>query len=339
MDSAGVSDEWLRGLPKAEIHVHLEGSLDPGLVAAAARQARTEVPRPTGISTLPELLRYLDLACRVVVHPEQLAELAHAFATREHRSGARYADLIVNPTHWPAWEGRLEDLVLALDRGFSAAERDGLTPVGLCVSLLRTQSPAEVKGVVRRLVALAHPRVVGLSIDGNEAAAGRTADRFTEAFALAADGGLRRTAHAGESSGPEGVLDAIDLLGAERIDHGVRAVEAPELVAELAARRIPLNICPTSNVVLGVVPSMAEHPLEVLRRAGVRVSINTDDPTVLGTDLVGEYRQCVRTFGWDEPTLVAVARTSIEASFAPDSLKDHLLSDLNGYAIPRNRYR
>jgi adenosine deaminase len=233
-----------------------------------------------------------------------------------------------HPSHWPAWTDRLPAFVAALDRGFVTAESDGLTPVGLCISIARRQSSQSAMSVVEQLLAVRHPRVVALSIDGNEAASGRTADRFGPAFDRAASGGLRRTVHSGESSGPEGVWDAIDILGADRIDHGVRAAEDDQLVDQLALRRVPLGICPTSNVSLGIVPSIAEHPLDKLRRAGVLISLNTDDPALLGTDLVSEYRACAQAFGWSEDILCAVARTSVEAAFAPPTLKSELLRDL-----------
>jgi adenosine deaminase len=124
------------------------------------------------------------------------------------------------------------------------------------------------------------------------------------------------------------VWDAIELLGADRIDHGVRAIEDPALVALLAQRQIPLGICPTSNIALGVYPSMQAHPIERLRTAGVRVSVNTDDPALLGASLVGEYQLCTQTFGWSEAVQKDVARTSIEASFANPDVKRHLLDAL-----------
>jgi adenosine deaminase len=230
--------------------------------------------------------------------------------------------------HWQAWQRRVPELIAALDAGFAAAEADGLPPAGLCISLLRSQSEAQALELVELLTTLAHPRVVALSIDGNEAAAGRTGPRFAEAFRRAGARGLRRTVHAGESSGPEGVRDAIELLGAERIDHGVRAIEEPALVALIAERAIPLDICPTSNVNLGIFPTLAAHPLEALRRAGVRISVNTDDPVLFGVSHADEYATCATTFGWTDDIVRAVARTSIEASFAPPDLKARLLADL-----------
>ena len=131
--------------------------------------------------------------------------------------------------------------------------------------------------------------------------------------------------HAGESSGPEGVRDAIDLLMAERIDHGVRAVEDPALVRELVDRGISLDIAPGSNVTLGVYPDLAGHPIDLLRRAGVAVSVNTDDPAYLRTDLVREYLETSAAFGWSEDVLRDLARTSIEASFADPDTRAGLL--------------
>jgi adenosine deaminase len=197
------------------------------------------------------------------------------------------------------------------------------------VSLLRTQSADAAAELVDLLVAIRHPRVVALSIDGNEATAGRTGPRFAQAFQRAGAAGYKRTVHAGESSGPEGVRDAIELLGADRIDHGVRAIEDPALVELLAQRRIPLGICPSSNLALGVYASIAEHPLDRLRHAGVPVSINTDDPALLQTSLENEYTLCSQAFGWSDEVLRTVARHSIEASFANADVKTRLLDELS----------
>jgi adenosine deaminase len=216
-------------------------------------------------------------------------------------------------------------LIDALDSGFAAAEQDRLPPVGLCISLLRTQTADAAVELVETLAGLRHRRVVALSIDGNEAAAGRTGARFADAFRRAGAAGLKRTVHAGESSGPEGVRDAIELLGADRIDHGVRAIEDPALVELLAERRIPLGVCPTSNLTLGVYPSLAEHPVDKLRRAGVPVSLNTDDPALLGLKLENEYAACASAFVWSDEDVRGVARTSVEASFAPAAIKRQLV--------------
>ena len=322
----------LRTLPRAEVHVHLEGCFEAPLLEQWARRHAEPLPRPVErlfeFEGLADFLEFLDWACGLVRTRDELAEAAYAFSRRMRSSGAGYADLIVNPTHWRHWVQRLPAMIDALDAGFRGAEQEGLPRVGLCISLLRTQSGDAAVQVVDELVALRHPRVVALSIDGNEAAAGRTGPRFAEAFRRAAAAGLRRTVHAGESSGPEGVRDAIELFGADRIDHGVRAIEDPAVVALLVDRQIPLGICPSSNLVLKVYPSLADHPIDRLRRAGVPVSINTDDPALLGTTLEREYALCAEAFGWGEDVLRDIAGTSIDASFADPTLKADLRARL-----------
>ncbi|HET9822305.1 MAG TPA: adenosine deaminase [Burkholderiaceae bacterium] len=334
MTHATASDpvERLRRLPKAEVHVHLEGAFDAATLERWARAAGVPMPRPRerlfDFGGLADFLQFLDWACGLAGSAERLADLARGFARRLAEDGTRYADAIVNPTHWPAWQPRLRAMLDAFDAGFREAEQDGLPRVGLCVSLLRTQSATAAAQLVDQLAEWRHPRVVALSVDGNEAAAGRTGPRLADAFRRAGAAGLKRTVHAGESSGPEGVRDAIELLGADRIDHGVRAVEDPALVALLAERAIPLGVCPTSNLVLKVYPSIDRHPIDALRRAGVPVSINTDDPGLLGTTLPREYALCRDHFGWDDEVLRALAATSIDASFADADLKATLRRDL-----------
>ena len=322
----------LRSLPKAEVHAHLEGCFERAVLEQWAMQAGVAMPRPRErllqFEGLADFLHFLDWACGLASTPERLAELSYGYSRRLGASGAGYADLIVNPTHWKAWHDRLPDMIDAIDAGLAAAEQDGLPPVGLCISLLRTQSSDAAAELVDSLIAQRHPRVVALSIDGNEAAAGRTGPRFAQAFQRAGAAGLRRTVHAGESSGPEGVRDAIELLGADRIDHGVRAIEDADLVDLLADRRIPLGICPTSNITLGVYATIEEHPIDRLRRAGVVVSINTDDPALLGASLEGEYALCCQAFGWSDENLRVLARNSIDASFANADVKANLIQAL-----------
>ncbi len=334
-DPSQLEMERLRALPKAEVHLHLEGCFEPAVIELWAGQEGIALPRPREdllkFSGLADFLAFLDLACGLASTQERLAELAYGLSKRLAEGGTGYADVIVNPTHWHTWHGRLGEMLDAIDSGFTEAEQDGLPHVGLCISLLRTQSAAAATELVESLKSMRHPRVVALSVDGNEATAGRTGQRFADAFRRAGAAGLRRTVHAGESSGPEGVWDAVEVLGADRIDHGVRAIEDAALVSMLADRRIPLGICPTSNISLGVYPSIREHPIESLRTAGVRVSVNTDDPALLSATLAGEYQLCRTAFGWSDEVTKAVARTSIEASFANADIRKKLLQKLKDW--------
>jgi adenosine deaminase len=341
----GVVDDAIRRIPKAEIHVHLEGCFDLDDLVGLAKAAGERLPTAGahlfdvdainddtfGVSNFLELL---DWECGLVRTREQAARTAYRFTARESASGIRYADLIVNPTHWGAWHDDVPGLFDALAAGLEEGEQDGFCPANLCVSLLRQQSAAEAAEIVDWMIAARPARVVALSIDGNEHVAGRTGPRFTDAFQRAGAAGFRRTVHAGESSGPEGIWDAIDLLGADRVDHGVRAIEDPELVKALVDRQIPLDICPRSNLILGLYPDRAAHPVDRLRQAGVPVSVNTDDPSALGFRLESEWSACATTFGWDGSVLRDIARTSIEASFAPPELKQSLLADLDATELP-----
>ncbi|HTT86136.1 MAG TPA: adenosine deaminase [Acidimicrobiales bacterium] len=323
-----VASPWIAAMPKAEVHLHLEGCLEPAVVAEAARRAGTT--RPRRVSNLAELLAYLDWSCALIDRAEDLTATAHAAARRAGASGVRHIDIIVNPTHWPHFAGRLDTLVGALDDGFAAAESEGLATAALCLSLKRTQTRAEADALVDWMLERRHPRVAALSIDGDETKGSHT-ERFVDAFARARRGGLRRCAHAGESSGPGGVREAIELLGAERVDHGVRVVEDDPLVTELVDRRVPLDVCPTSNVVLGVVPDLPRHPVDLLLRRGVRLSLNTDDPLLFDVDVAGEYTRCAAAFAWGAGELTAVARTSIESCFADEDRRHQMLAELDAF--------
>lgn len=333
----------LRALPKAEVHVHLEGCFEAATLERWAREAGVPMPRPREqlftFDNLADVLELLDWSCGLASTRDRLAEVAYGFCRRLTADGTGYADLIINPTHWAAWRGRPRELIEALDAGFVAAAQDGLPSVGLCISLLRTQSADQAIELVETLIAWRHPRVVALSVDGNEAATGRTGPRFAEAFRRAGDAGLRRTVHAGESSGSKGVRDAVELLGADRIDHGVRAVEDDSVVALLAERGIPLGICPSSNLTLKLYPSIDHHPIDRLRKAGVKVSINTDDPCLLATSLPAEYELAAAAFGWSEEIIRDVARTSINASFADADVKAHLKSALASWRFLEERQK
>jgi adenosine deaminase len=319
-------------MPKVEVHLHLEGCLDHDEIVRLAREAGEPLPRAAedlfDVKGLGPFLQFLDWCGGLVHTADQLARLAYQLAQRQHRSGCGYTDVIVNPTHWAHFRRDLDGLVDGLDAGFRAAEDDGLTAIGLCLSLLRSQSAAAADELVDWMIERRRPRVVGLSIDGDERVAGRTGARFAAAFRRARAAGFGMTVHAGESSGPQGVRDAIDLLVADRIDHGVRAIEDPGLVAELAHRRIPLGICPGTNLRSGLYPDRARHPLDQLRRAGVPVSVNTDDPASLATTLEDELVLVQQAYGWEDTVVFDVVDTAIEASFADPDRKQALRTAL-----------
>ncbi|MBA8817142.1 adenosine deaminase [Microbacterium halimionae] len=352
--SAPRIDEFdIRALPKAEVHIHLEGSFALIDILTLAKESGSALPGPAstifditthGAYAAPEVttgggsgvgaggltgfLGFLDWQCGLVRTREQAARIAYSFAARQSSAGVRYSDVIVNPTHWNAWRGRELELMDAFAAGFDDAEQDGLCVTNMAYSLLRSQSAIEAEDIVGALVAARPRRVVALSVDGDEKVSGRTGEKFQNAFAAAASAGFHRTVHAGESSGPEGVWDAIDLLQAERIDHGVRAIEDPALIKTLIDREITLGVCPRSNVSLGIYRDWQSHPLPRLLDAGVAVTLNTDDPAPLGTTLDADWAVAATEFGFTYDDLAGFAERSIDASFANDDLKATLHSEL-----------
>ena len=319
------SSEHIRAVPKIELHIHLEGTFRPARVTELAAIAGEEPPRPVDrlfeVDNLADFLETLDWVCGLVRDVPTAEQVAYDFAAYAHDQGIVYAEVIVNPTHWSGLT--TGDLFTACARGFDRAQADGLGDFRLLPSILRQQSEQEARQLVQWIESAGLARIVGLSIDGNEAAAGRTGPRFAPAYANAARIGLGLTAHAGESSGAEGVRDAIELLGVSRIDHGVRCLEDPAVLDLVQEREITLNVCLTSNCTL-LYSSLDEHPIKDLAAAGVRFTINTDDPETLGISLCSELQLAAAHLGWSLGDLVAAQHRAIDAAFCSDADKQAL---------------
>ena len=254
--------------------------------------------------------------------------VAYDFAARASRDGILYAEVIVNPTHWQQWE--LGELIDALTDGFDRAEADGLAECHLLLSILRAQTGEEALALVEWMGKHRPRRVLGLSIDGDEARAGRTGPRFAPAYDRAGELGFGRTAHAGESSGAEGVRDALDLFHVDRIDHGVRAIDDPAIVQRLVDDSITLNVCISSNLV-HLYPDLVSHPFLALHDAGVPVTLNTDDPGYVRIDLTGEFLKAATVARWGLADLAGVTRRAIAAAFCPPATAARLTAALDAY--------
>jgi adenosine deaminase len=314
------------------LHVHIECTFSADRIAEMAAAVGEQLPRPAErlftFQDLSSFLGFLDWTCRLIRTPEQAAQVAYDYAARARADGVMYAEVIVNPTHWSGWE--LGPLTDALATGFERAEADGLASCALLLSILRGQTAEEAEALVEWMGAHRPRRVVGLSIDGDEARAGRTGPRFAAAYHRAGELGFGRTAHAGESSGADGVRDAVELLGVDRIDHGVRAVDDPELVRGLARAGITLNVCLSSNLV-HLYPDAAAHPFPALHAAGVPLTINTDDPGYLGIDLTGEFVKVAELMEWGLADLAAVSHRAVDAAFCPPAAKAALHAMIDAY--------
>ncbi len=309
----------LGALPKAHLHVHLEGAMRPQTLAELAAGYAMEVPETRGYGSFAAFAGMYVAACGVLQRPEDFRRLVTEVVEDAAAAGAVWVEPSVYLPHHRERLGPPDEVLeLALDAAAGAGDRLGVG-VGFMVAADRTADPADAVQQAELAARYAGRGVVAFGLANDEV--GHPPEPFAAAYRIATDAGLLSTPHAGELCGPESVRGALDALGARRIQHGVRAVEDPELVARLAAEEVCLDVCPTSNLMLGVIGSMAEHPLPGLLAAGVRCSINADDPLLFGPGLLEEYEICRAGLGLDDDALASVARHSIAASGAPEDLK------------------
>jgi adenosine deaminase len=316
-------------LAKAELHCHLEGSISPPLAAELARRNGLKVPeglvRADGSYEWRDFLGFLaayDRVCTALRTPRDFSDVIYSYLASAAAQGAVYVEMFCSPErpamlHMPytAW---LEALVDGIDR---AAKEFGITGriIAICI---RHLGPDRALAVARTVLADPHPYVVGFGMGGDEAKF--TPADFAPAYRLMHDKGYGCTVHAGEVVGPESVWAAINDLPVTRIGHGVRSSEDPKLLDELARRGTVLEVCPGSNIALGIYPDRAAHPLHRLIGAGVRVTLGSDDPPFFHTTLGAEYDQA----GLGDEALRRITRTAIEASFADPSTKARLLKEV-----------
>lgn len=317
-------------LAKAELHVHLEGTAPPELVRRIA--VRNGLALPEGLldddgrfryTDFLDFLRTYDLAASVIRTGEDYRDITYEYLCECARGGAIYVELTASPDHAALVGLTDEEHVDGIARGIDEARRDTGIEGRILTSAVRNFGVEQALRVARYTAGHPHPYVVGFSMAGDEE--NHPAGDFAEAFAIVAQAGLGCTIHAGEHAGPDSVRSALELP-VTRIAHGVRAIEDPALVGELAARGIVLECCPTSNVVLRVYPSYERHPLGRLRDAGVRVTLGSDDPPYFGASIESEYEVCERRMGFSEDDLREITRTAIEAAFCDEDLRVALRS-------------
>ncbi|MGY1840190.1 MULTISPECIES: adenosine deaminase [unclassified Modestobacter] len=314
-------------LPKAHLHVHLEAAIRPATVTELARQHRlTVAPTPAGADFAAFAGAFLGLIA-ILALPGVLRRVVHEAAVDAEADGAVYLELGVSPQFYAAQYGSADAALAELcDAAADAGSSTGVQ-VGLMVTVDRTAPVAEGMALARLAAGYAGRGVVSLGLANSEV--GHPGAPFAEAFALARSAGLRSTPHAGELLGAASVAEAVDVLGAQRVQHGIRVLEDPALTARLAARGVVLDVCPTSNTFLGLVPDVSRHPLPRLLDAGVACSINADDPTIFGVGVLDEYRTCRSALGLTDEQLASCARTSIQASPVGDTLKARALAGID----------
>ena len=320
-------------MPKAELHVHLEGSAEVDtLLRLAARNAialrREEIEaarRPGAYRSFDHFARALLMTVRCLRDLDDFAELAYRHGAAMQRQNIRYAEITWTPQLYGHLRLPLDAILEALNAGRAKAREEWGVEMRWIPDLVRSFPRPALK--VQAWAASPAARdggVVALGLGGPEKE--DLAPEIREAFARARAAGLPANPHAGEGAGPASVWSALRDLSAVRIGHGVRAIEDPALVAHLAEHQVPLEVCPTSNVLLQVFPSYEAHPLKRLAAAGCCVTVNSDDPALFGSDLCGEYRHAVDDCGLTLQELEASVLTAVAGSHLPTAERETMLS-------------
>ncbi|WP_282694044.1 adenosine deaminase [Streptomyces sp. CC208A] len=330
---------FIAGLPKAELHVHHVGSASPRIVSElAARHPDSKVPTdPEALAdyfTFTDFAHFIDVYLSVVDlvrTPEDVRLLTFEVARDMARQNIRYAELTITP--YSSTRRGIDEraFMAAIEDARKAAEAEFGTVLRWCFDI-PGEAGLEAAEETARLAVTDGIRPEGLvsfGLGGPEIGVPRP--QFKPYFDRARAAGLRSVPHAGETTGPQTVWDAIRDLGAERIGHGTSSVQDPELLAYLAEHRIALEVCPTSNIATRAVAALDEHPIRRMAEAGVLVTVNSDDPPMFGTDLNTEYAVAARLLGLDERGLAALAKNAVEASFLDPAGKERLAAEIDTY--------
>jgi adenine deaminase len=316
-------DAFITGLPKAELHLHIEGSLEPEQMFAFARRNGVAIPFDSveavraayQFANLQDFLDIYYAGAEVLRTEADFRELAVAYFERAAADGVVHAEIFFDPQTHTQRGIAFAVVVEGLLAGMAEAEARLGVSSRLILCFLRHLDEADAF----RTLAEAEPwldRIAGVGLDSSEL--GHPPAKFARVFAAAADKGLKRVAHAGEEGPADYVRDALDLLGVDRIDHGNRSLDDPALVARLARSGMTLTVCPLSNVKLCNVASIDAHPIDRMLELGLRATINSDDPAYFGGYIGENYRAVARARGLDRATLATLARNSFLGSFLPD---------------------
>lgn len=320
-------------LPKIELHLHLEGAAPPALIRDLAHARHQDISRIFAAdggyawTDFQHFLAVYEAVTSVLRTPEDYGRLTAAVLERAAAEGVIYLETFLSPDFCggrdlSAWREHLAAIAEAATRARAA---HGIVARGI-VTCIRHFGPEAARESARCAAEAAGDFIVGFGMAGDETR-GQPRD-FAYAFDMAREAGLGRTAHAGEWRGPDSVRAALSDLRVDRIGHGVRAIEDSTLVERLAESGIVLEVCPGSNLALGLFPSLAAHPIDRLRRAGVRVTVSTDDPPFFRTSMTREYESLAETFGWEADDFAALNRVALEAAFCDDATRADLRARL-----------
>jgi aminodeoxyfutalosine deaminase len=329
---------FVDALPKVELHVHLEGSIAPSTLLGLAR-SQPDSMLPRSEEGLRELYRFRDFAhflevylliCHHLRSAEDFALITRELGASLAAQNVRYAEVTVTPMGHVLRGVAPEALFEGIEQGRAEVEAQHGVRLRWSTDIDGRGGPDLAVETVKLVLRHRPAGLVSLGLGGEEVPRAQ----FERAFEIARDAALHSVPHAGEAAGPESVWEAIDRLGAERIGHGVRCLEDPELVAELRRRRIPLEVCPTSNVRTRVVADLAAHPLPRLIEEGLVVTLSSDDPPMFGTSLRDEYIAVARVLGLSPVGLRDLARNAARAAFLPRADAQVLIAEIDTVPLP-----
>ena len=320
-------------LPKIELHLHHEGAAPPAFIRQLAHEKRIDLSgifKPDGSYDFRDFAHFLSVyeaACQVLKSPEDFRRLTLAILEESAANGVVYSETFLSPDFCGggdlhAWR----DYLTAIQDAAEEAERKYDITLRGVVTCVRHFGPEQAKLSAHCAAETAGDWITGFGMGGNESVG--TQGDYAWAFDCAREAGLSLTTHAGEFGGPESVRDAIRDLGVERVGHGVRAIEDPDLIREIIDRDITLEVCPGSNVVLGLYPDFAAHPIAKLRDAGVKTTISTDDPPFFHTTMRREYEMLAQAFGWQAEDFAALNATALAAAFCDDTTRERVKTRL-----------
>ncbi|HTR84111.1 MAG TPA: adenosine deaminase [Reyranella sp.] len=333
-------DSFIAGLPKAELHIHIEGSLEPELMFALAERNRVNLPYTSvdavraaySFSNLQDFLDLYYQGMSVLVTEQDFYDLAMAYLRRAAVQNVRHAEIFFDPQGHTGRGIAFKTVIDGLWRALKEAERSLGMTTALIMCFLRHLDEASAERTLDEALTW-RDRIIGVGLDSSEK--GHPPSKFERVFARARGLGLKAVAHAGEEGPPEYVREALDLLKVDRIDHGNRALEDAALTARLAHEQMPLTVCPLSNLRLCVVSDMKEHPLRRMLEAGLMATVNSDDPSYFGGYMNENFAAAQQALGLGHEEIAALAANGFHAAFCDESLKQRYLAELNDYCLSR----
>jgi len=323
--------DYIECMPKVELHVHLEGSVQPDTLIRLARKHKVDLPSqdPEGIKswfTFKDFRHFIDIYMTIsscLRTADDIEEIAYSFLQEQARQNICHSEVTFTPYNQLYNNGLgFNQQIDAVNRARRRAlETFGVT-MGLIIDIPRLVSPADGERIAEWVIERYGDGVIAMGLGGPEE--GQPPSKYRRAFERVQREGIPCILHAGETAGPESIRDAIDIGKSIRIGHGVRAMEDNNLLNLLKQRKIPLEVCPSSNVCLGIYPSLIAHPIDALIEMGITVTLNSDDPPMFNTSLTQEFIRCQHTFKWDSQKIHDLVLNAITSSLLPERRKQEL---------------